>query len=129
MKKVFLVIAALLLCTSVVWGVTIRDKTTFRGPVIIGAGGTAFTKIVAYAPTLTPAASSGAIQTAEQTFTVTGLSTSDKVFVNGPAPTSLCPPVTFRVSQANTLAIGFSTLTAAACTPVAGVYNIIAVRN
>lgn len=92
-------------------------------------GGTAITKIVAYAPTLTPTASSAAIQTAEQTFTVTGLTTADKVIVNGPAPTSLCPPVTFRVSAADTLAIGFSTLTAAACTPAAGVYNIVAVRN
>ena len=29
----------------------------------------------------------------------------------------------------DTLAIGFTTLAAAACTPVAGVYKIIAVRN
>lgn len=92
-------------------------------------GGTAITKMSVYAPSLTPVATSAAIQTTEQTFTVTGLTTADKVFVNGPAPTSLCPPVTFRVSAANTLAIGFSTLTAAACTPVAGTYNIVAVTN
>lgn len=92
-------------------------------------GGTAITKIVAYAPTLTPIATAAAIQTVEQTFTVTGLATTDKVFVNGPVPTSLCPAVTCRVSAADTLAIGFTTLTAVACTPVAGVYNIIAIRN
>lgn len=92
-------------------------------------GGTAITKIVAYAPSLTPAATAAAIQTVEQTFTVTGLATTDKVIVNGPVPTSLCPPVTFRVSAADTLAIGFSTLTAVACTPVAGTYNIVAIRN
>jgi hypothetical protein len=92
-------------------------------------GGTAITKIVAYAPTLTPAATAAAIQTVEQTFTVTGLTTADKVIVNGSVPTSLCPPVTFRVSVADTLAIGFTTLTAVACTPAAGVYNIIAIRN
>ena len=92
-------------------------------------GGTAITRIVVYAPNLTPAATAAAIQTAEQTFTVNGLTTADKVMVNGPAPTSLCPAVTFRVSAADTLAIGFTTLTAAACTPAAGVYNIIAVRN
>jgi len=92
-------------------------------------GGTAITKIVVYAPNLTPAATSAAIQTAEQTFTVNGLTTADKVMVNGPAPTSLCPAVTFRVLAADTLAIGFTTLTAAACTPAAGVYNIMAIRN
>ena len=92
-------------------------------------GGTAITKIVAYAPTLTPVATAAAIQTVEQTFTVAGLATTDKVIVNGPVPTSLCPAVTFRVSEADTLAIGFTTLTAVACTPVAGVYNIIAIRN
>ena len=92
-------------------------------------GGTAITKIVVYAPTLTPAATAAAIQTVEQTFTVTGLAVTDKVFVNGPVPTSLCPPVTFRVSAVNTLAIGFSTLTAAECTPAAGTYNIVAISN
>lgn len=92
-------------------------------------GGTAITNITVYAPTLTPAATAAAIQTVEQAFTVTGLAITDKVIVNGPAPTSLCPPVTFRVSAANTLSIGFTTLTAVACTPAAGTYNIIAIRN
>lgn len=73
---------------------------------------------------LTPAATSAAIQTAEQTFTVNGLQVGDVVNVSGPAPTSLCPPVTARVSASNTLAIGFSVLTAAACTPAAGTYLI-----
>ncbi|MEK7569033.1 MAG: hypothetical protein AAB497_02885 [Patescibacteria group bacterium] len=121
---------------------TLTNKTltspTMTAPVLgaatatsiaVGAGGTTVTRIVAYAPTLTPAATAAAIQTVEQTFTVTGLTTADKVFVNGPVPTSLCPAVTFRVSAADTLAIGFSTLTAVACTPVAGVYNIVAIRN
>lgn len=82
-----------------------------------------------YQAAITPAASSAAIQTAEQTFTITGLLTTDTVYLNPPAaPTSLCPPVTARVSAANTLAIGFSTLTAAACTPTAGTYKIVAVH-
>ncbi|MFZ2937659.1 MAG: hypothetical protein WA066_03020 [Candidatus Omnitrophota bacterium] len=92
-------------------------------------GGTAITKIVVYASSLTPNATAAAIGTIEQTFTVTGLATTDKVIVNGPTPTSLCPPVTFRVSGVDTLAIGFTTLTAVACTPAPGVYNIIAIRN
>jgi len=115
-----------------------NDTPTFIAPILgaatatsiaTGAAGTVITQIRVYAPTLTPTETSAAIQTAEQTFTVNGLATSDKVFVNGPAPTSLCPAVTFRVSAENTLSIGFSVLTAVACTPAAGVYNIVAVRN
>ena len=97
--------------------------------IVIGSASTTVTKIVAYSPTLTPAATAATIQTVEQTFTVTGLTTADKVFVNGPAPTALCAATTFRVSAADTLAIGFTVLTAAACTPAAGVYNIVAIRN
>ena len=118
-------------------GVQTMTSPSFTTPVLGAAtgtslalgGGTVITQIRVYAPSLTPAATAAAIQTVEQTFAVVGLTTTDKVFVNGPAPTSLCPPVTFRVSAADTLAIGFSTLTAAACTPVAGAYNIVAVRN
>lgn len=76
-----------------------------------------------YSQSLTPGASSAAIQTAEQTFTVTGVQTGDNVTLNGPAPTSLCPPTTVRVSAANTVAIGFTTLTAVACTPASGTYT------
>ena len=81
-----------------------------------------------FSASCTPTATSAAIQTVEQTCAVTGLQTTDIVSVNGPAPTSLCPPTTFRVSAANTLAIGFTVLTAAACTPAAGTYHIAAIR-
>lgn len=90
-----------------------------------GAGGL----IVKFSQSLTPSATAAAIQTVEQTFTVTGLQTTDRIILTGPAaPTSLCPPTTARVSSANTLAIGFTTLTAAACTPAAGTYLITAIR-
>lgn len=118
--------------TAGVWETTPRAVGALTATTSLTLGSsspTAITNIRVYAPSLTPAASTAAIQTTEQTFTVTGLTTADKVFVNGPAPTSLCPPVTFRVSAANTLAIGFSTLTAAICTPAAGTYNIVAVRS
>jgi hypothetical protein len=85
-------------------------------------------QILKFSASLTPAATSAAIQTAEQTFTVTGLLTTDTVYLNGPAPTSLCPPTTARVSATNTLAIGFTVLTAVACTPTAGTYKIVAIR-
>lgn len=97
--------------------------------IAVGASATPITQVRIYSQTLTPAATTAAIQTAEQTFTVTGLTTADKIFVNGPAPTSLCPAVTFRVSAVDTIAVGFSTLTAAVCTPASGTYNIVAIRN
>jgi hypothetical protein len=98
--------------------------------VAVGAGGSALTNgIVVYAPSLTPVATAAAIGTTQQTFTVTGLSTSDKIYVNSAGvPTSLCPMTGYRVSALNTLQLDFTTLTAVACTPAAGTYNIIAIR-
>lgn len=78
----------------------------------------------------TPGASSAAIQTAGQTFTFTGITTADLVFLGtGPAPTSLCPPVQVKATAADTVTIYFSTLTAAGCTPAAGSYSIVAIRQ
>ncbi len=79
--------------------------------------------------TITPAASSAAIQTAAQTFTVKGLATGEPVaVVSQPAPTSLCPLVAARVTAANTVSLYFTTLTAAACTPASGTYFLMAPR-
>ena len=85
-------------------------------------------RIIEYNVSFTAAATAAAIGTSQQTVTVTGLATTDVVYVNGPVPTALCPYTGFRVSAANTLQIDFTTLTAAACTPAAGTYNIIAIR-
>ena len=90
---------------------------------------TAITNIRVYAPSLTPTQIAAAIGAVEQTFTVTGLTTADKVNVNGPAPTALCPMVAARVSAADTLAITFADLTAGLCTPTAGTYTITAIRS
>lgn len=62
----------------------------------------------------------------EQTFTVTGLTTANRVFVSGPAPTAACPPVAWRVSSGNTLSGTFAYLTTATCTPATGTYTIVA---
>ncbi len=78
-----------------------------------------------YSPTLTPA-SVAADTTAEQTFTVTGLATTNSVVVNGPAPTAGTGIVNARVSAANTLALTFVNATAAAVVPTSGTYNILA---
>ena len=78
---------------------------------------------------ITPAATSAAVQTAAQTFTVAGLSIGEPVtVVSQPAPTSLCPLVAARVTAANTVSLYFTTLTAAACTPAAGTYFLLAPR-
>lgn len=82
-----------------------------------------------YTQVLTPAATPASIGTTEQTFTVNGLQIGDRVFINtNTAPTSLCPPVGARVTAANTLAIQFATLTAAACTPATAAYSITQIR-
>lgn len=123
-------LVVLLAIASIAYAVTYGDVAIFKKGIRVGGvGKSVITNVMVYSQTLTPTQTTAAIQTVEQTFTVTGLSTSDKVLVNGPAPTSLCPPVTFRVSAANTLSIGFSVLTAAACTPASGTYNIIAIGN
>jgi hypothetical protein len=57
-----------------------------------------------YTVTIDPAAVTAA-STVEQTYTVTGLATTDTVYVNKPSHTLGCGIVNARVSAANTLAI------------------------
>lgn len=106
------------------------DMTTGNQTVdtITVGGGTAVTKIAVYTATLT-STSVAAATTAEQTFTVNGLTTTDKVIVNGPTPTAGTGIVNARVSAANTLAITFINTTEAAATPATGTYTIIAIRS
>ena len=78
---------------------------------------------------ITPAATSAAIQTAAQTFTVPGLVTGEPIaVVSAPVPTSLCPLTSAQVTAANTVSLYFTTLTAAACTPAAGTYLFTVAR-
>ena len=96
--------------------------------------GTAVTQLVRYSQTLNPTAdtSNASIPyftTFNQTFTVTGLALTDRVFVNGPAPTALCPMSSWRVSAANTLQITYTKQTTATCTPATGIYDIWALRG
>ena len=91
-------------------------------------GGTAITKIVVYSQSL-DVASVAANTTAEQTFTVTGLTTADKVFVNKPSLNAGLGIVNARVSAADTLALTFVNATAAAIDPAAETYAIVALRS
>jgi hypothetical protein len=92
------------------------------------AAGTAITKIVVYTPSLTPA-SVAASTSAEQDFTVTGLTTADKVILNGPAPTAGTGIVNVRVKSADTLSITWGNFTTGSLTPASGTYNVVAIRS
>ena len=95
--------------------------------IAVGSG-TAITKIVVYTPTIDPA-SVNANTTAEQTFTVTGLTTADKVIVNKPTNTAGLGIVNARASAADTLAITFGNFTAAPIDAASEVYSVIAIRS
>jgi len=90
----------------------------------IGTSGTAITQQNVYTPTLTPAAVSAGAP-AEQTFTVSGLATTDTVTVNAPGAAVF----NARVSAANTLAVTFMPPAAGSYTPPAGTYRIVAIRS
>lgn len=105
---------------------SMREDAIF-GQVTVGEG-TTIKKVVAYSPSLTPA-SVAAATVAEQTFTVTGLTTDDRVVVNPPSIDNATGIAGVRVSAANTLAIRFVNPTAAALVPTAGVYEVMAFRK
>jgi len=105
---------------------------------VLGSGGagikignatpTAITNIRVYTPALTPAAIAAA-SVSEQTFAVAGLTTADKVLVNGPAPGTNPPAVHARVSTADTLAVTFINPTAGTATPTSGTFSVVAIRS
>lgn len=99
-----------------------------RGPMMMYATGAFQGAGLIFQASLTPTATAAAIATVQQTFAMVGLLTTDVLLVLGPAPTSLCPNVSARVSAADTLQLSFSVLTAAACTPAPGTYTVVAIR-
>lgn len=108
---------------------TFGGLKTIKDGVQIGSVGTPITQVATYAVTLSPAQVAGDA-TAEQTFTVVGLSTSDTVRV---AASSLGTGIGIagaRVSAADTLAITFINVTNGALTPTAGAtYTVNAWRS
>lgn len=101
--------------------------THFAG-VAVGSSGTELSQIRVYSQTITPA-SVAAATVAEQTFTVTGLATTDKVFVNAGAIANSVGIGNVRVSAANTLAVQFVNPTAGALVPTAVTWQIVAIRS
>lgn len=96
--------------------------------VSIGASPTPITQIKVYSQSI-DVASVAANTSAEQTFTVTGLTTADKVFVNKPSLSAGLVLGNARVSAANTLALTFGNLTASPIDPAAETYQIVAIRS
>ena len=90
--------------------------------------GTNLSQVRVYSQSL-DVASVAANVSAEQTFTVTGLATTDKVFVNKPSLSAGLGVVNARVSAADTLALTFMNTTAGAVDPGAETYTIVAIRS
>ena len=81
-----------------------------------------------YEQTITPAEVAAAT-VAEQTFTVTGLTTKDFVMINQAAIANATGIAGVRISAANTLAVRFINPTAGALTPTAGTWLITAFKR
>jgi hypothetical protein len=111
--------------------ISVSANATSSASGAAGLSGGAGSQMQFYSQTLNPVAMpalTGNIvaRSAEQDFTVTGLATGQTVFINGPAPTALCPPSNVRVSAASTMTVNFLQLTSAVCTPATGTYQIVA---
>lgn len=84
--------------------------------------------IRSYTAALTPALVA-ANTTAQQTFSVPGLRTTDVVIVNKPSLNAGIGIVGYRVSATDTLAITYGNFTAGGLTPSAETYDIIAIKK
>lgn len=122
MKKV---LAALALVATILCGSADAQQ---RGPLYFNGPGSFQGNLLISQVSLTPAATSAAIQTATQSFAVAGVLSTDTVWVIGPTPTSLCPMVAARAGTTGNVAIDWAVLTAAACTPAAGTYTVLIIR-
>lgn len=87
-----------------------------------------YPKVETYSVTWNPASVS-ANTSAEQTVTVTGLSTTDIVFINKPTTDAGLIIGGCRVSAADTLAVTFGNLTGLAINPGSEAYVITAIRR
>lgn len=87
-----------------------------------------FAKVQTYSVTINPTSVS-ANTTSEQTFTVTGLSTTDIVFVNKPTHQAGMALVGYRVSAKDTIALTFMNTTAGSIDPANETYTIVAIRK
>lgn len=108
--------------------ITNFDSIGLADGLIVGAIGTLMTQFRVYSQALN-VVSVAANTSAEQTFTVTGLTTADKVTITKPTLTAGIVIGGARVSAANTLNVQFGNLTAAPIVPGAELYTIVALRS
>ena len=86
-----------------------------------------YPKVNTFSVTIDPTAV-GANNTSEQTFTVTGITTNDRMIVNKPTHTAGLIIANARCSAANTLAITFGNVTGVSIDPPSEVYRIVSIR-
>ena len=86
-----------------------------------------YPKVQTFQQTLTPSAV-GANSESVQTFTVTGLTTTDIVTVNKPTNQSGLDLVHSWVSASNTLSIKYRNHTGSGITPTSEAYRIVSIR-
>jgi hypothetical protein len=108
--------------------VAVTGAVTATTGMTIGTSGTALTQAKVYSQSL-DVGSVSANTTAEFDFTVTGLATSDKVFVNKPSHTAGLVLSNARVKAADTLSLTFGNLTGSPIDPGAETYLITAIRS
>lgn len=94
----------------------------------VGAAPTQISQIKVYSPSLNPA-SVALTSVSTQTFTVTGLSTSDTVVVNPPSLTAGLLVTNCFVSAANTLSITFYNTTGSAIDELVATWKVVAIRS
>jgi hypothetical protein len=86
-----------------------------------------YPKVQTFNVTINPT-SVAANNTSEQTFTVTGLATTDRVVVNKPTHTAGLIIGGARCSAANTLAITFGNVTGSSIDPPSEDYRVMSIR-
>ena len=143
-KSLFIILIVLVASASIVFAQSrLRRKTasvtittagaielvpTSGQGVKIGSTGTSLTKIAKYTAVLSPA-EVAANTCAEETFTVTGISTTDVVFVNKPTAQAGLGVAGVRASAADQVGITFCNATAAPITPTASqTYSFVAIK-
>lgn len=108
-------------------GMTVGTTLTAGTSVTVGSGA-AITKISVYSSTVNPP-SQAAQSCEEKAVTATGVTTSDKVYVNPPAISGSASVVAARVSTADTVALTFCNVAALSNQAAVGTYKIVAVRS
>ena len=105
------------------------NNLTGSATLTLGASGSAVSQIAVFSATITPAEVT-ASQCAEQSFTVTGLTSSDSVSVNHAytAAASAAATTARASSGSDTLLITFCNVSSSNATPTGGTINVLAIR-